>query len=156
MDKKYADQPIYLAFGSNMSKSQMRHRCPDAKPIGLAMLPDWRLVFRGVADIIPAKGYQVPVGLWMITRNCEKRLDVYEGFPNLYRKQYFEKDDTAYMAYVMNREGFSPPPEPYYDGIADGYKDFGAPLKFLEEALDYSWTEQTDRGHWPKRYKRHA
>ena len=43
---------LYIAYGSNMNKNQMRIRCPKAKPMGAYFLDGWRLVFRGVADMI--------------------------------------------------------------------------------------------------------
>ena len=102
---------IYMAYGSNLDKQQMACRCPNAKAKGVMLLPDWRLVFRGVADIIPAKGYFCPVGLWQITGRCERSLDIYEGYPRLYGKQYWHgQDGTGYMAYTMNRDGLSMPP----------------------------------------------
>ena len=42
---------LYLAYGSNLNKRQMAVRCPDAKPVGAAMIYGWELCFRGVADI---------------------------------------------------------------------------------------------------------
>ena len=35
---------------------------------------------------------QVAMGLWEISDACEKALDIYEGFPHLYRKLYFDID----------------------------------------------------------------
>ena len=42
---------LYFAYGSNLNLTQMANRCPQAKQLGSAYLPNWRLVFRGVADI---------------------------------------------------------------------------------------------------------
>ena len=38
---------IYLAYGSNLNISQMAYRCPNAKPWGATILPDWKLEFWG-------------------------------------------------------------------------------------------------------------
>ena len=59
----------YLAYGSNMNLEQMAARCPGAKPLGTAVLHDYKLVFRGsrggaVATVEPHKGGSVPVLLW--------------------------------------------------------------------------------------------
>ena len=148
-------KPIYLAYGSNLDMGQMQYRCPNAKPLGYMLLPDYRLVFKGVADIIPAKGFVCPVGLWEITNDCEKALDRYEGYPNLYRKEYFnnKKTEQVYMAYVMNRDGLGMPPQQYYEGIKRGYGHFDIDTKYLEEALKFTEEYDTADGHIPKRYR---
>ena len=50
-----------IAYGSNISVEQMAVRCPDAKIAGMAVLQDWKLVFKIHADIIPCEGRVVPV-----------------------------------------------------------------------------------------------
>ena len=128
---------IYLAYGSNLNKAQMTVRCPKATAMGVMLLPDYRLVFKGVADIIPSKGWKVPVALWRITEDCEKSLDRYEGFPNLYRKEFFENKKTGhvYMAYVMNNHGLMTPSVHYVKAIRDGYDDFGIDHIHLDLSL---------------------
>ena len=49
-DKHYKDY-YYGAYGSNLNKRQMSHRCPLAKPAGTAIIRDKQLCFRGVADL---------------------------------------------------------------------------------------------------------
>lgn len=130
---------LYFAYGSNLNRGQMEMRCPNAKPIGKLMLADWRLVFRGVADIEPHEGGILPIGLWAITDKCEMALDVYEGYPRLYRKKRFNIKDKQYMTYVMNSDGISPPSRPYAETIRSGYDDFGLPTGFLDEAIKDSY-----------------
>ena len=133
---------IYIAYGSNLNIKQMKHRCPNAKRIGEYILEGYKLEFRGVANIIPDKKSKVPVGLWEITEECEKALDIYEGYPNLYRKEYIELEMDGKkeigMVYVMNYRGISPPSEYYYNVIQEGYKDFGIDEKPLKKALEES------------------
>ncbi len=144
---------IYLAYGSNMDKTQMAKRCPAAKPIGLAILPDFQLVFKFVADIVPAPGFSVPVIMWQLTDECELTLDRYEGFQprdpdgGLYRKLYWQDADQSYMAYVMNGYGISPPSQHYFDGIKRGYEQFGADLSFLNAALTHSLENPSGNGY---------
>ena len=42
---------FYAAYGSNLNLKQMKSRCPNSKPFGKIILNDWRLVFKGVADL---------------------------------------------------------------------------------------------------------
>ena len=107
----------YAAYGSNLNHHQMRQRCPAAQPIAAAVLPDWQLVFRGVADITPAIDNAVPVGLYKITAACEAALDHYENFPTLYGKKiidlHLDGRALSVMTYIMTpRYGYGPPSPP--------------------------------------------
>ena len=42
---------LYAAYGSNLNKAQMQKRCPKSKPFGVIVLDEFRLVFKGVADL---------------------------------------------------------------------------------------------------------
>ena len=61
----------YIAYGSNLSVSQMAGRCPDAKVVGMAAIYGWKLVFRGCATIEPDKDRVVPVLIWEISQKDE-------------------------------------------------------------------------------------
>ena len=144
---------IYVAYGSNLNKAQMAMRCPKAECLGPWTLDGWRLVFRGVADIVQDNAL-CHVGLWRITDECEQALDRYEGFPTLYRKHYFGPDQgEPMMAYIMNSDSVSMPPSGYLDSIAEGYDDFGLPKSFLGEALDWTLANQRGEGYLSKRYR---
>ena len=125
---------LYLAYGSNLNIKQMSIRCPKAKPLEGIVIDQWKLVFRGVADIMPCKDSMLSAGLWEITNDCEKALDIYEGFPTLYQKLYFKMNGKKVLTYQMNRTNFAPPYQGYYDTILQGYKDFNLNTKFLEMA----------------------
>ena len=133
---------IYIAYGSNMNVEQMSRRCPNAKPIGKTVLQNYKLVFKGVADIEKSESEEVPVVVWEITKECEKALDIYEGYPRLYRKEYVPilingKTELA-MVYVMNYAKGAKPSEYYYNVIKQGYKDFDINTAPLEKALKES------------------
>lgn len=132
----------YIAYGSNMNVEQMSRRCPNAKPIGKTVLQNYKLVFKGVADIEKNESEEVPVVVWEITKECEKALDIYEGYPRLYRKEYVQieidgKTELA-MVYVMNYSKGAKPSEYYYNVIKQGYKDFDINTAPLEKALKES------------------
>jgi|TARA_R100000458_G_C8252735_1_gene229359 hypothetical protein len=119
---------IYLAYGSNLNKEQMSQRCPAAKPVGKIYLPDYKLVFRGVADIEKSKDDYVPIGVWRVTGDCIRALDRYEGVPSLYQRV----DMGFGFTYMMNSDHYSPPSMGYLKCIYDGYEDFG----FSEHDID--------------------
>lgn len=132
---------LYLSYGSNLNLEQMKIRCPKATPIRKLLVPNFRLVFRGVADIEQMDGYKCPMGLWKITDDCEKKLDAYEGFPNLYSKMYFKINGELAMTYVMNTNRISPPNSHYFDVIKKGYEDFNLDKSYLYKARQKSISE---------------
>lgn len=136
---------IYAAYGSNMNLEQMAVRCPASKVIGIGVVEDYKLAFRGlykgVANIEPCKGKEVPVVLWEITEDCETALDMYEGYPRLYEKKEVKvkigSKVKKVMVYVMAEEYTNKPSLPtdyYYNVIAKGYQDNGLGLETLKQA----------------------
>ena len=125
---------LYLAYGSNLNLGQMRQRCPRAEALYSATLDNYRLVFRGVADLIRDEGSVCEVGLFNITAQCEEALDLYEGFPHLYGKQIIEMGGEDVMTYTMNTGKLSPPSDVYYNSIFEGYEDFGLNPYYLDAA----------------------
>lgn len=147
-------QTIYVAYGSNMDEKQMLHRCPLAKKMGSFYLPDYKLVFRGTADIQSCSGAKAPVVLWKITERCEKSLDMYEGFPQIYKKVFWVADGETYLAYTMNRKGYAPPVKQYYEKIKRAYKAAEFETEHLENAVSHAFRNRTGNGHVPQRYRK--
>lgn len=133
---------LYAAYGSNLNLRQMSVRCPDAKPVGKAMLKGWQLLFRGVATLEPKADAETPVGIWEITPADEVALDRYEGYPRLYRKEFTEVaikgEKLKAMLYLMNDGLPSMPTKWYLDAIAQGYEDIGLDTVHLNNALEYT------------------
>lgn len=140
-------ETLYIAYGSNMNMEQMKRRCRTAKVVSVGTLRNWRLRFYGnkgsaVATIMEADGYSIPVLVWKIKPMDELSLDVYEGFPRLYRKEYIDVEigGKVYsgMVYIMNeRKGFKyTDPSPFYiKTITKGYEDCGLPVADLVAAV---------------------
>lgn len=132
-------QTFYLAYGSNLNVEQMAYRCPGAEIIGTSTLEDYELVFRrGVLAIEPKPGSSVPVGVWAIDIYDEAALDVYEGYPRFYRKEYklveVDGEMVSALVYVMNPgRAISPPSTTYFKTCIRGYRDFGFSTKPLVE-----------------------
>ena len=85
-------EKLYIAYGSNLDRGQMARRCPTAEVVCSGMLYGHELLFRGsqfgaVATVEPKPGACVPVLVWKIKPSDERALDLYEGFPHLYRKE---------------------------------------------------------------------
>ena len=130
---------LYFAYGSNLHHSQMKRRCKDSIFIKKIKLKDFRLTFRSkykAADIEPKKKSIVPGGLFEISKSDEKRLDVYEDFPILYKKYYFTYYGKKVMTYTMvNKTSFMYPTKRYLDIVKKGYKNCKLDNRYLKKAL---------------------
>lgn len=149
MEKRY-----YAAYGSNLNVHQMRMRCPDAKIIGTAEIPDYRLLFKGSSSsayltVEPQEGKTVPVGIWAVSSRDEERLDRYEGFPRVYYKTAMVlpitgirtgkvRNRTVFL-YIMHEEKSLGMPSWYYLNTCwEGYKAFGFNPEHIAEAFHTS------------------
>ena len=144
---------LYVAYGSNLNKSQMMGRCPGAEFVGTGVIENYELQFKGSlygahATIAPKEGASVPVGIWTIQKWDEARLDLYAGYhPKGYC--YYDKEQIPVkmaggktvtgMVYIMDRmKDFGIPSPSYYHTVRQGYLDCKLDLDVLESALDHS------------------
>ena len=130
---------LYFAYRSNLNLFQMKRRCKDSIFLKKINLKDFRLTFRSkyrAADIEPKKNSIVPGGLFDISKSDEKKLDVYEDYPILYRKFYFTYYGKKVMTYTMvKKTPFRFPTERYLNVVKRGYKDCGLDSKYLTQGL---------------------
>ena len=130
---------FYFAYGSNLHHFQMKRRCKDSIFLKKINLNNFRLTFRSkyrAADIDAKKNSIVPGGLFEISKSDEKKLDVYEDFPNLYKKYYFSYYGKKVMTYIMTKKTpFTFPTNRYLNIVRNGYKDCKLDKKYLVRAL---------------------
>ena len=78
----------------------------------------------------------VPGALFEISRSDEKKLDVYEDFPILYKKYYFSYYGREVMTYTMvKKTSFRFPTIKYLNVVKQGYKDCRLDQKYLKKVL---------------------
>jgi gamma-glutamylcyclotransferase (GGCT)/AIG2-like uncharacterized protein YtfP len=130
---------LYFAYGSNLHHLQMKRRCKDSFFLKKVNLKDFKLTFRSkykAADIEIKKKSIVPGALFEISKSDEKKLDVYEDFPILYKKYYFIYCEKKIMTYTMvKKTQFTFPTERYLNIIKRGYKDCDLDQRHLKKAL---------------------
>ena len=130
---------LYFAYGSNLNHFQMKRRCKDSTFLKKIKLKDFRLTFRSkyrAADIEPKTKFIVPGALFEISKSDEKKLDVYEDFPILYKKYYFYYYGKKVMTYSMVKKSpFKFPTERYLNIVKKGYRDCNLDQKYLLRAL---------------------
>jgi gamma-glutamylcyclotransferase (GGCT)/AIG2-like uncharacterized protein YtfP len=135
---------LYLAYGSNLSKTRMAARCPAAMPLRAVLLPGWRLRFERVATIEPAAGSALPGALYRLTPACTQVLDAVEGVAEgryaRVRLRLPAGPEGAVGAQgvltYIKRDARRGAPTPAYLGhIAAGYRDWGHDPAALAGAL---------------------
>ena len=129
----------YFAYGSNLHRLQMKRRCSKCRFVRKITLKNYTLTFRsryGAADIEKKIGQKVYGALYLISKKAEKRLDIYEEYPTLYKKMFFKYNNKKVMTYIMPKKTkLVPPTTKYLNIIKKGYKDCKINIKSLNVAL---------------------
>ena len=127
----------------------------------MVRLEDYRLTFcrnarwTGVATVLPQAGSYVDGVLWRISREDEKHLDFYEGYPHLYGKERIwvtgpDGRKREVIAHIMNqpyKDHPVPPSALYLKGILEGCRENGIdPTPIQEEALRLEQQRTRTRG----------
>jgi gamma-glutamylcyclotransferase len=125
----------YFAYASNLSKRQMRERCPDSQPKFVATLPNYKLIFTGwsrewrggKAALRSFRGEKVRGAIYEVTEACLRQLDRYEpGYTRL-NVTVFDEDNESHQAVTYIKAGQleeSQPSKEYGDIIRRGYRDW--------------------------------
>ncbi len=128
----------YFAYASNLNKKQMRERAPDSKPMFVATLPNYKLVFTGwsrqwrggSATIVLSRGDKVLGAICEVSERDLRRLDRYEGYPGNYDRMkvtVFDEDGSAVEAVTYIKAGRldeTQPSKEYLAVIQQGYRDW--------------------------------
>ena len=130
---------LYFAYGSNLHHLQMKKRCKDSIFLKKINLKDFGLTFRNMyADIEFKKNLIVTGALYEISKSDEKKLDMYEDYPIIYKKYYFNYYRKKVMTYTMTKKTiFTYPSERYLNIIKKGYKDCNLDKRYLTNALKF-------------------
>ena len=140
---------LYLSYGMNTNVEQMAARCPGSVSIGRVDIPDYRLVFRGVADIEESFGDVLQTVMWDITPDCELALYMIEGYPTFYGKKYVDVQvgSKTYQAMIYQMIGsrldYSSPGRYYQTMLEEGYQDHGLDINQIYNAEGFSEVEDT-------------
>ena len=132
---------FYAAYGSNMVFQEMAHRCPTAVVVGPGLIQGYALRFAYYADIVERPNAQTPCMVWRIKEEDERAMDVYEAYPDLYKKTTVtvlgaDGQFRKAMAYIMvGGRPVSPPAPSYLRRLQRGYRDAGLDPSALEKAL---------------------
>jgi len=129
----------YFAYASNLNRKQMLERCPDSKPLLVATLPNYELVFAGwsrqwrggYATIKLSRGEKIFGAIYEVSERDLRRLDKYEGCPGNYNRlnvTVFGEDGKPIEAITYIKSGRleeTQPSKEYLAVIQQGYRDWG-------------------------------
>jgi gamma-glutamylcyclotransferase len=136
----------YFAYGSNMSRAQMRSRAGDIAEDRPGRLDNYELVFnkrvRGgtaAANIRPAPGRVVLGVLYKISEASYRNLDRFEGAPIHYRRTQLDIVDSEGRTvpadvYIATKVEKGLRPASYYlKTILDGAAEHNLPPDYVEK-----------------------
>ena len=130
---------LYYAYGSNMVRAQMAARCPGARLVGPARLPDRRfaIIRSGHGTILRQRGAVVWGVLWRLGRGEEAALDRYEEVASgLYRRERIVvwRAGRAFpaLAYVAAATAPGTARPAYLAAILAAARAFGFPADYVE------------------------
>lgn len=136
----------YFAYGSNMSRKQMKSRCKDCEFLAKAYIKNYRFVFDGysearkgaVGNIVHKDKGIVWGGLYEISGEDEIKLDKCEGYNNgIYDKKEIDviTDDgltvTAIVYFRVNQD-IGIPSEEYIETVIEGARDCYLPDDYID------------------------
>jgi len=147
----------YFAYGSNMDLDRMRGRCPSARFLFIAMLPQHKLAFTrkcnkgtGVSDIVSDENSDVWGVVYLIDDTEVGKLEKAEGYEprresnaynrieiRVYADGNLEQPHTA-IAYVVNvKEVNVPnPSQEYKNYIVNGARFWHLPEVYIHDTLE--------------------
>lgn len=150
--------PLYFAYGSNLNRRQMGERCPGARPLYRARIPDHRLGFTGTsqawgggtATIILAPGEDLWGAVYEVDEACLGTLSDWEGPAYaLSATECLTQEGERVRAhlFVKIRElDERPPSERYVEVIRGGFADWGLDPQLLDRAVDRARRGAVDCG----------
>ena len=127
---------LYFAYASNLSRKRMQAHCPDSRPMFVATLPNFKIVFTGwsrewrggKATIKSVRGEKVRGAIYEITEACLRKLDKYEpGYTRL-NVTVFDEDNEPHQAITYMKSGQleeTTPSKEYAEIMRQGYRDWG-------------------------------
>ncbi|SMF57020.1 hydantoinase B/oxoprolinase family protein [Pseudobacteriovorax antillogorgiicola] len=142
---------LIFAYGSNLDPLQIKGRCPSARIVCRAVLPEYSIGFSrfsekrqgGVADIVPKAGAEVWGLVYSLSPEDLAALDEIEGHPDHYERVELEvKQDTpegpsfkVWAYQVKDKEHHIPPTEEYLWLVHKGQHILNAPRYILQSTV---------------------
>jgi hypothetical protein len=126
----------YFAYASNLSKKRMQTRCPDSRPMFVATLPNYKIVFTGwsrewrggKATIKSVRDEKVRGAIYDVSEACLRQLDKFEAGYSRLNVTVFDEDNQPHQVITYVKSGQleeTTPSKEYGEIIRQGYRDWG-------------------------------
>ena len=136
---------LHFAYGSNMSRTHMRARCPGATALGIATLAGWRFVINpdGYGSIAPEAGGIVHGVLWRLTARDLAAVNAYENVAGgLYVRRMLpvlhNGKRVMALTYIATRQGEGTPRPGYVAIVVDAARDWELPEPYIRSLMRWS------------------
>lgn len=133
----------YFAYGSNLSRIQIKRRCRSANLVSIGILHGYQFLInqRGYATIRKNKRYHVHGAIWDISQSDKRILDMYEGVrsDNYYVDTVTistERGDIEAITYIDNRCKHDAPNDGYLEKIIYGAYNLGIDHQYITDVLE--------------------
>ena len=131
---------FYFAYGSNLSREQMRVRCPEQRVIGNGVLRGYRWIIsaRGYANIVSSPRDLVLGTIYELSPADELSLDRYEGVAEgAYRKEMVMVEaadgrSRSCLVYLDPAVAEGTPWDEYEERLAKGIADARLPAGYVD------------------------
>jgi gamma-glutamylcyclotransferase (GGCT)/AIG2-like uncharacterized protein YtfP len=142
---------LYFAYGSNLSITQMKARCPSSKLLQKGVLRNHKLVFNrysstwqgAVADIIKCEDRHVWGLIYEMEKDELQLLDSFEGYPNCYNRKLttvYNSNQQAilnvWVYYIVHKCKKAAPAKRYLSIIKTAAYNFNFP-KYYRDMLSF-------------------
>jgi hypothetical protein len=136
---------LHFAYGSNMSRTLMQARCPEARALGTATLCGWRFVIGpdGYASVIRQPGGRVHGVLWRLSARDVAAVNAYESIQSgLYRMCKLAvrngRRSAPALVYVARRQGEGIPRPGYLETVIAAALDWSLPPPYVRSIVRLS------------------
>jgi gamma-glutamylcyclotransferase (GGCT)/AIG2-like uncharacterized protein YtfP len=130
---------LHFAYGSNMSRSLMRQRCPGAHAVGTAVLQGWRFVVTadGYASIVLRPGEAVYGVLWRLGARDLAAINAYESLDSgLYVRRMLSvrsnRCQARALVYVARPRAEGRPRPGYVAVVEEAAREWQLPERYIQ------------------------
>ena len=141
---------LYFAYGSNLSRAGMKRRCPQAQPVGAAVLDHYRFIvgIDGWGSVARAPGERVHGVIWRITPRDRAALHAYELLDKgLYDVRHLTvrlgSRRVRAMTYILRRQTPGRPKPGYVEMIAACARNWRLPEDYVRSVERWSTSRFT-------------
>jgi hypothetical protein len=132
---------LHFAYGSNMSRTLMRARCPDAVALGPARLEGWRYIVNGdgYGTVVRISGGRVHGVLWRLSVRDIAAVNAYENLhAGLFRARLLPVRHGGRIARAivyLGRNTARGRPRPGYQNriVVPAARDWNLPERYIAE-----------------------